>query len=79
MSYKRGISALRGIMPGIIPHTQYISNDAFIKDITGIDTMNPSARNAVGPAVAQALDYDFIWSTFEMPVEGRMTDMGHAE
>lgn len=79
MSYKRGISALRGIIPDIIPHTQYISNDAYIKDITGIDTSNPSSCETVGPAIAQALDYDFIWSTFEMPVEGRMTDMGHAE
>lgn len=79
MSYKRGISALKGIMPEIIPQTQYISNDTFIKDITGIDTTNSSTHQSVGPAIARALDFDFIWSTFEMPVEGRTTSMGHAE
>lgn len=79
MSYQRGMAALNLEMTDRIPHTQYISHDEFILKTTGIDTSDPSREKDVWPALAKALDYDYIWNTYEMPVtKGRITKMGHA-
>ena len=79
MSYNRGWKAVNLDMPDKIPHTQYISHDEFTLQKTGIDTHDPEQQPMAWPALAQALDYDFIWSTFEMPAKGRATNMGHAD
>jgi len=79
MSFERGWKALKLEMTEKIPHTQYISHDEFTFSKTGVDTCDPSQQPMAWPSLAKALDYDFIWSTFEMPVTGRTTNMGHAE
>jgi hypothetical protein len=80
MSLSRGLAALHLEPTDRIPHTQYISNDAYILKTTGLDTRDPIQREKVWPALARALDYDFIWNIYEMPLtRGRITRMGHAE
>ena len=79
MSFARGREALHLHTPDKIPHTQYISHDEFTLRKTGIDTRDPEQQSLAWPALAKALDYDFIWNTCEMPVQGRTTRMGHAE
>ena len=79
MSLQRGLQALRLDMPDCIPHTQYISHDAFIQHITGLDTHDPATHHLVSPALARALDYDLLWNITERPITGRETAMGHAE
>jgi len=78
MSLSRGLQALRLEMPDRIPHTQYISNDPFIRHITGLDTRDHSTHGQIGSALAKALDYDLIWNISERPITGRQTAMGHA-
>ncbi len=73
MSYEIGLGALQ-LKPGPrLAHTEYCSNDALLRQITG---------NGKRP-VEDALDMDFIWSTNDGPrpwsERGRVTDMGHAE
>jgi hypothetical protein len=71
MSYERGRAAINLQAPEVIPHTQYISNQAYIAHL----------QETTGKGPAAALDYDFIWSTSAPPVpreEGRWTDMGRA-
>ncbi|MBN1294188.1 MAG: hypothetical protein JXB48_20300 [Candidatus Latescibacteria bacterium] len=79
MSFERGWNALHLSMPEKIPHTQYISHDEFTLNKTGINTREPEQQFLAWPALARALDFDFIWNTCEMPVQGRMTRLGHAE
>jgi hypothetical protein len=80
MSYERGWKAIHLEKTDKIPQTQYISHDEFTLKRTGVDTCLAAERPKAWPALARALDYDFIWSTYEMPVvQGRLTDMGHAE
>ncbi|MGQ9731037.1 MAG: uroporphyrinogen decarboxylase family protein [Candidatus Zipacnadales bacterium] len=63
MSYERGWKAIHLEMPDRIPHTEYISHRQFIIKVTGIDPEGPEGQKA-GPALAKALDFDFIWSTY---------------
>lgn len=79
MSLKRGWQAIHLEMPDKIPHTQYISHDEFTLKLTGVDTGNPKQQPKAWPALAHKLDYDFIWNTSEFPLQGRMTNMGHAD
>ena len=78
MSYERGNMAIHLDMPDRIPHTQYISHDRFILKHTGIDSRDKNSQPLIWPALANELDYDFIWNTHEIPVQGRVTNMGHA-
>lgn len=82
MSKSLGIKALNLEMTKKIPHTQYISNDEYIYKKTGINTKklkdNDEKSILVDSAIANALDYDFIGHSYEMPVGGRTTNMGHA-
>ena len=74
MSYDRGWQALNLQMPDQIPHTEYISHAPFVRKVTGMAMDDPG----VGPALAKALDYDLIWSNYDLPGNRRLTHMGTA-
>ena len=79
MSHERGWKAINLEMTDKIPHHQYISHDEFILKKGGIDTRDPSQKHLAWPRLAKALDYDFVFNFYEMPlIKGRETKMGHA-
>jgi hypothetical protein len=78
MSYERGWQAIHLRMPDRIPHTEYISHRQFTMKVTGIDPEGPDGGKA-GPALAKALDYDFIWSTFGYDFGLPSSHMGRAK
>ncbi len=79
MSYQIGMDALRLRPTPRLAHTEYCSNDALKRHVTGMD--EPSIERE--RAFMDAWEIDFIWSTNEGPEpwseRGRTTDMGHAE
>jgi hypothetical protein len=79
MSYQRGWQAIHLKMPEHIPHTEYISHRQFIIKVTGFDPENPEEGGKAGPALARALDYDFIWSTYGREWNLPRTHMGRAK
>ena len=79
MSYERGSKALRLEMTDRIPHTEYISHRQFIMKVTGIDPEDPEQGGKAGPALARALDYDFIWTTYSRDWGLPRADMGRAK
>lgn len=80
MSYGTGIKALRMEFADRIAHTEYCSNYALVRQVTGLD---PQKDPQAWRAFYDAWSIDFIWSTDDGPVgwgqRGRVTDMGHAE
>lgn len=80
MSYDIGLRACRCLPTERVAHTEYCSNDALIKSVTGRDVLTDADA---WRAFYDAWDYDFIWATHDGPVDwsqhGRVTDMGHAE
>lgn len=80
MSYATGRAALRLELAERMAHTEYCSNFALVRAVTGLD---PQKDPAAWRAFYDAWDIDFIWSTDDGPVgwdqRGRVTDMGHAE
>jgi len=79
MSYQRGWQAIHLEMPDRIPHTEYISHRHFIKKVTGYDPENPAEGHLAGPALARALDFDFIWSNYGRDWGLPRADMGRAK
>ena len=79
MSYDRGWRAIHLDMPEQIPHTEYISHRQFIMKVTGFDPENPDEGGKAGPALAKALDFDFIWSNYGRDWGTPRTDMGRAK
>jgi hypothetical protein len=79
MSYERGWQALQLEKPDHIPHTEYLFHRAFIKKVTGHDLEDPSQAAQALSAIAKALDYDFIWSTYPREWGLPRTDMGRAK
>jgi hypothetical protein len=81
MSYQIGINTLRLQPTERLAHTEYCSNYALARAVTGQDpTLDPGAWTAF----YDAWDIDFIWVTNDGPLtdsfaKGRQTDMGHAE
>lgn len=80
MSYAIGMAAMRLQWAERIAHTEYHSNYALIRAVTGKDPQtDPSAWREFN----DAWQLDFIWHTNDGPVDwatkGRVTDMGHAE
>ncbi|MCX8053810.1 MAG: hypothetical protein N3B12_08375, partial [Armatimonadetes bacterium] len=62
-----------------IAHTEYCSNYALIRAVTGLDPQNNSEAWS---KFYELWHYDFIWTVNDGPVgfsRGRTTDMGHAE
>ena len=90
MSFNRAMDTFNLKMTDKIPHTEFVSNDKFILEKTGINTKNLKVENdnedssenrkrrIVESALANELDYDFIWNVYEIYTEGRVTNMGHA-
>ncbi len=79
MSYERGWKAINLEMPEQIPHTEYISHRQFIMKVTGIDPEDPETSGQAGPALARALDFDLIWSTYGRDWGLPRSDMGRAK
>ncbi len=80
MSYEIGMAALRREPAARLAHTEYCSNYALVRAVTGRD---PRTDSDAWQAFHDAWDIDFVWSTNDGPVpweqRGRVTDMGHAE
>ena len=80
MSYDIGMAALRREPSARLAHTEYCSNYALVRAVTGRD---PRTDDGAWQAFHDAWDIDFLWSTSDGPVpweqQGRVTDMGHAE
>lgn len=79
MSYERGWSAIHLKMPDRIPHTEYISHRQFIMKVTHLDLDDPNQSGQAGPALARALDLDFIWSTYGRDWGMPRADMGRVK
>ena len=80
MSYKVGIDTIHLRPTDRLAHTEYCSNWALIRKVTGLD---PKTDKNAMRLFNDAWGIDFIWSTNDGPVpwqdRGRVTDMGHAE
>ncbi len=79
MSYDRGRRALDLEPTDHIPHTEYLSHRRFIQKITDIDPEREEGRAKAGPALARALDYDFVWSVYGREWGLPRADMGRAK
>lgn len=81
MSFARGRQAISLEMPDRIPHTEYVFHRRYAIKVTGLDpeSPDPEERAQVGPRLARALDYDFLWTTFPLSYEGPRTEMGHGQ
>jgi hypothetical protein len=79
MSYQIGIDALHLRPTPRLAHTEYCSNDALKRAVTGLEPEDPQYE----ATFYRLWDYDFIWSTHDGPdpweERGRVTDMGHSE
>lgn len=81
MSYDIGWRTLQREAPERLAHTEYCSNYALVRAVTGLDPRTEGAK--AWRAFYDAWEYDLLWSTNDGPVgwgkRGRITDMGHAE
>ena len=79
MSYQIGIDALNLKPTPRLAHTEYCSNAALKRAVTGMADDDPQREREF----ARRWEFDFIWSTNDgcEPWErrGRTTDMGHSE
>jgi hypothetical protein len=79
VSYQIGINALRCQPTPRLAHTEYCSNAALKRAVTGLPDDHPDQE----AEFMRLWEYDFIWSTNNGPVpweeRGRTTDMGHSE
>ncbi|MGD9496095.1 MAG: uroporphyrinogen decarboxylase family protein [Armatimonadota bacterium] len=78
MSYERGWQALNLQMPDRIPHTEYVSNPAWVKRLTGLDMYDPAQAAEAAAALVREWDYDLRWFTMAPPNQPRLTHMGTA-
>lgn len=79
MSYQIGMDALNLRPTPRLAHTEYCSNDALKRAVTGLPPDDPQCE----PTFYRLWEYDFIWATHDGPEpweeRGRVTDMGHGE
>ncbi|MBC7237662.1 MAG: hypothetical protein H5T69_17615 [Chloroflexi bacterium] len=79
MSYQIGIDTLRLKPTPRLAHTEYCSNAALKRAVTGLPDGHPDQE----AEFMRLWEYDFIWATNNGPEpweeRGRTTDMGHAE
>jgi len=79
VSYTIGMNALRCQPTQRLAHTEYCSNAALKRAVTGLADDDPRQE----AEFYRLWDYDFIWSTNNGPepweTRGRTTDMGHSE
>jgi hypothetical protein len=78
MSFERGWQALNLEMPDRIPHTEYVSNPAWVKRLTGLDLRDPEQAAEARIALVREWDYDLRWYNMAHPSQPRMTHMGTA-
>jgi uroporphyrinogen-III decarboxylase len=85
MGYDRGMAALNLEMTDHVPHTEYSAEFHWdlVRAVTGLEVSAdspPEARAQAAAALAEAWDYDLIWSiTFSSGIFGDVcTSMGHA-
>ncbi|MGD2175555.1 MAG: uroporphyrinogen decarboxylase family protein [Candidatus Brocadiaceae bacterium] len=80
MSRQTGMDALLLRAPGLTAHTEYCSNEALVRAVTGLD---PRRDELAWARFFDAWELDFLWHVNDGPVpwsqRGRTTDMGHAE
>lgn len=80
MSYQIGMDTLRLKGGPRLAHTEYCSDYALVRAVTGKD---PIKDNEAWKEFFEAWDFDFQWVTNDGPTNwgdrGRVTDMGHAE
>jgi len=79
VSYQLGMNAIKLIPGERLGHTEYCSNYALIRAVTGLD---PQTDPEAGRKFVEAWQFDFLWTVNDGPVDfsrGRTTDMGHAE
>ncbi len=80
MSYKLALDAINLIPGERLGHTEYCSNYALVRAVTGLD---PVSDDSAWGKFHEAWDIDFLWSANDGPSRwhdrGRVTDMGHAE
>jgi hypothetical protein len=80
MSYDIGMQAMKLQCPERLAHTEYVSNYALVRAVTGLD---PRTDERAWRKFNDAWQFDFLWVTNDGPVDwaqrGRVTDMGHAE
>ena len=80
MSYRVGMDTIRLKPTERLAHTEYCSNDALMRAVTGLD---PLKDDGVRRRFNDAWQLDFLWMTNDGPIpwaqRGRTTDMGHAE
>lgn len=80
MSYQIGFDTLHLRPTSRLAHTEYCSNPALVRAVTGKD---PATDGTAWPEFNAAWDIDFNWSVHDGPsnwfAQGRCTDMGHAE
>ncbi|MCS7308702.1 MAG: uroporphyrinogen decarboxylase family protein [Armatimonadetes bacterium] len=80
MSYAIGIEAIRLQSPERLAHTEYCSNYALVRAVTGKD---PTKAPDAWRDFYDAWQIDLLWVTNDGAVpwseRGRVTDMGHAE
>lgn len=78
MSYDIGMSAIRLESPARLGHSEYCSNYALVRAVTGTD---PRTDGSAWGKFQDAWELDFLWVTNDGPRgwKGRVTDMGHAE
>ncbi|MFH1085925.1 MAG: uroporphyrinogen decarboxylase family protein [Chloroflexota bacterium] len=79
MSYQIGMDCIHLRPTPRLGHTEYCSNAALKRAVTGLPDGHPDQE----AAFYRAWDYDFVWSTNNGPEpweeRGRTTDMGHSE
>jgi len=80
MSMPIGLAAMHLQPAERIAHTEYCSNHALVRAVTGLD---PRTDGRAWRAFYDAWEYDLLWVTNDGPqgfgARGRTTDMGHAE
>jgi hypothetical protein len=79
MSYELALRTMRCEPTERLAHTEYCSNYALVRAVTGRDPVTDSGAMRV---FCDAWDIDLIWSVNDGPIPwsvGRQTDMGHAE
>ena len=80
VSYDIGMRTVRLAAAERLGHTEYCSNYALVRAVTGLD---PRTDNSAWQAFNDAWEIDLIWTVNDGAIpwgqRGRATDMGHAE
>jgi len=75
MGRERGLAALNLQPTDRVPHTEYVSHNRLVERVTG---RRPEDDGSAYGEFLKAWDFDIVWSSYDPPLKGRMTNMGHA-